>query len=130
MQEEQKKKIQDKMLAAMDALKKDLGGIRTGRASLALLEGMQVDYYDNPTPLEQVAALSLPDSRLIAIQPWETSIIPNIERAIMKSDLDLTPSNDGKIIRISIPPLTEERRKQLEPLMKEFGIRSEMPEQT
>lgn len=118
MQEEQKKKTQDKMQAAMDALKKDFGAIRTGRASLTLLEGILVDYYNTPTPLEQVATLSLPDSRLIAIQPWETSIISNIERAILKSDLDLTPNNDGKIIRINIPPLTEERRKQLVKIVK------------
>jgi len=92
--------------------------VRTGRASLALLDGITVDYYGNPTPLQQVASLSVPESRQIVIQPWEQRVISEIEKAIMKSDLGLTPTNDGKVIRINIPPLTEERRKQLVKVVK------------
>ncbi len=87
--------------------------MRTGRASLSILDGILVDYYGTMTPLNQMATLAVPESRLIMIQPWDVSIIKEIEKAILKSDLGLTPSNDGKIIRISIPPLTEERRKEL-----------------
>jgi ribosome recycling factor len=87
--------------------------IRTGRASLSILDSIKVDYYGTPTPLNQMATLAVPESRLITIQPWDVSAIKDIEKAILKSDLGLTPSNDGKILRISIPPLTEERRKEL-----------------
>jgi len=106
------------MQASIEALKKKFGSVRTGRASLALLDGLIVDYYGTPTPIQQLASLSLPDSRQIAIQPWEQKIIPDIEKAIMKSDLGLTPMNDGKLIRINIPALTEERRKQLVKVVK------------
>jgi ribosome recycling factor len=95
------------------ALKKELQRIRTGRASLSILDGIKVDYYGSPTPLNQMATLAVPESRMITIQPWDVSVIKDIEKAILKSDLGLTPSNDGKILRISIPPLTEERRKEL-----------------
>ena len=95
------------------ALKRELKRIRTGRASLSILDGIKVDYYGSPTPLNQMATLAVPESRLITIQPWDVSIIKEVEKAILKSDLGLTPSNDGKILRISIPPLTEERRKEL-----------------
>jgi ribosome recycling factor len=118
MQKELQKKTADRMDSALDALKKDLGAIRTGRASLALLDGIVVEYYGKPTPLQQLAGLSIPDVKQIIIQPWEQRIIPDIEKAIMKSDLGLTPMNDGKIIRIPIPPLTEERRKQLVKVVK------------
>jgi len=101
------------MQKSINALKKELTRVRTGRASLSLLDGIRVDYYGTLTPLNQMASLSVPESRLITIQPWDVSMIKEIEKAILKSDLDLTPTNDGKIIRISIPPLTEERRKQL-----------------
>ena len=101
------------MQKSINALKKELTRVRTGRASLSLLDGIRVDYYGTLTPLNQMASLSVPESRLITIQPWDTSMLKEIEKAILKSDLDLTPTNDGKIIRISIPPLTEERRKQL-----------------
>ncbi len=113
-----KTKMEEGMQKAIESLKKDFGAIRTGRASLALLDGISVDYYGTQTPLSQVATLSVPDPKTIAIQPWEQKIIGDIEKAIMKSDLDLTPSNDGKIIRINIPPLTEERRKQLVKVVK------------
>ena len=94
-------------------LENELKKIRTGRASLSILDSIRVDYYGTPTPLNQMSSLSVPESRLIMIQPWDVSVIKEIEKAILKSDLGLTPSNDGKIIRISIPPLTEERRKEL-----------------
>ncbi len=94
-------------------LENEFKRIRTGRASLSILDGIRVDYYGTPTPLNQMASLSVPESRLITIQPWDISIIKDIEKALLKSDLGLTPSSDGKIIRISIPPLTEERRKEL-----------------
>ena len=98
---------------AIGSLKNDLKRIRTGRASLSLLDNIRVDYYGVLTPLNQMASLSIPESRLITIQPWDVSVIKDIEKAILKSDLGLTPSNDGKLIRISIPPLTEDRRKEL-----------------
>jgi len=101
------------MSKSVAALKKELKRVRTGRASLAILDGIKVDYYGTPTPLNQMATLAVPESRLITIQPWDVSVIKDIEKAILKSDLGLTPSSDGKIIRIAIPPLTEERRKEL-----------------
>ncbi|OQX28309.1 MAG: ribosome recycling factor [Desulfobacteraceae bacterium IS3] len=103
----------DRMSKSIAALKNELKRVRTGRASLSLLDGIRVDYYGTPTPLSQMASLSVPESRLITIQPWDVSVIKEIEKSILKSDLGLTPSSDGKIIRISIPPLTEQRRKEL-----------------
>lgn len=103
----------ESMGKTVKALKRELQRIRTGRASLSVLDGIKVDYYGTPTPLNQMATLAVPESRLITIQPWDASVIKDIEKAILKSDLGLTPSNDGKILRISIPPLTEERRKEL-----------------
>jgi len=94
-------------------LKNELMRVRTGRASLNLFDGIRVDYYGTLTPIDQMASLAVPESRLVTIQPWDISVIKSIEKAILKSDLGLTPSSDGKIIRISIPPLTEERRKKL-----------------
>lgn len=118
MTQELRKKTNERMDAAVEALKKDFAAVRTGRASLALLDGITVDYYGTPTPLQQLASLSVPESRQMAIQPWEHKLIPEIEKAIMKSDLGLTPANDGKVIRINIPVLTEERRKQLVKVVK------------
>lgn len=103
----------ERMGKSVSALKSELKKIRTGRASLALLDGIRVDYYGTQTPLNQMASLSVPESRLLMIQPWDVTAIKEIEKAILKSDLGLTPSSDGKIIRIAIPPLTEERRKDL-----------------
>ena len=103
----------ESMKKSIDALENDLKKIRTGRASLSILDDIRVDYYGTLTPLNQMASLSTPESRLIMIQPWDVSVIKDVEKAILKSDLGLTPSNDGKVIRISIPPLTEVRRKQL-----------------
>ena len=104
---------QEEMAKSIDALKNEFKRIRTGRASLALFEGIKVSYYGTLTPLNQVASLSVPESRLIVIQPWDQSVISEIEKEILKSELGLTPMNDGKVIRIPIPPLTEERRKEL-----------------
>ena len=103
----------ERMEKSIVALKNELKRIRTGRASLSLLDGIRADYYGTPTPVNQMATLAVPESRLITIQPWDTTVIKEIEKAILKSDLGLTPSNDGKMIRIAIPPLTEERRKEL-----------------
>lgn len=103
----------DNMSKSITALKNEFNKVRTGRASLTILDGIRVDYYGTLTPLNQMATLSVPESRLITIQPWDVSVIKEVEKAILKSDLGLTPSNDGKIIRISIPSLTEERRKEL-----------------
>ena len=104
---------QDSMSKSIEALERELNRVRTGRASLSILDGIKVDYYGTLTPLNQMATLAVPESRLITIQPWDISVIKDIEKAILKSDLGLTPANDGKIVRIAIPPLTEERRKEL-----------------
>jgi ribosome recycling factor len=113
MIEETYQETKDRMSKTITVLEGELKRVRTGRASLSLLDGIRVDYYGTPTPLNQMASLSVPESRLIAIQPWDVTVIKDIEKAILKSDLGLTPGNDGKIIRISIPPLTEERRREL-----------------
>lgn len=113
MEREYRNKADDKMNKAHDVLRKEFAGIRTGRASLGILDGIVVDYYGTPTPLNQVANLSVPDPRVIVIQPWEPKMLGEIEKTLLKSDLGLTPSNDGKIIRLTIPPLTEERRQQI-----------------
>jgi len=102
-----------KMKEQVEHIRHSLSTIRTGRASLAIVDGVQVDYYGTPTPLNQVATLSVPDPTLIVAQPWDPSVLPAIEKAIQKADLGLNPANDGKVVRIPIPPLTEERRKEL-----------------
>jgi ribosome recycling factor len=107
------KEVEAKMQGALDTLGREFAGVRTGRASTGLLEGIRVDYYGTPTPVPQVASLSVPDPKTLLIQPWDASLLPAIEKAIMKSDLGLTPANDGKVIRLVMPPLNEERRKQL-----------------
>jgi ribosome recycling factor len=103
----------ERMGKSIAALKNEFKRIRTGRASQSLLDGIKVDYYGTLTPINQMASIAVPESRLITIQPWDITVINNIEKAVLKSDLGLTPSNDGKIIRIAIPSLTEERRKEL-----------------
>ena len=113
MIEETYEDTRERMGKSISTLKSELSRVRTGRASLSLLDGIRVDYYGTLTPLNQMASLSVPESRLITIQPWDVSTIKDVEKAILVSDLGLTPSNDGKIIRISIPPLTEERRKEI-----------------
>lgn len=121
MKEEILSELRQNMNATIEALKKEFMRIRTGRATTALLDGIKVNCYETQMPLDQVASLSVPESRLITIKPWDQSIIGEIEKSILKSELGLTPMNDGKIIRISIPPLTEERRKELAKLAKKMA---------
>lgn len=116
-----KKRVAEKMESAIEHLRKELASVRTGRASIALLDSIRVDYYGTLTPLRQIAALSTPESRLITIQPWDVTQVPVIEKAILSADLGLNPTHDGKILRINIPPLTEERRKELVRLIKKIG---------
>lgn len=106
---------------AIGSLKKELTKVRTGRASIAIFDDVRIDYYGTPTPLNQIGTLAVPEPRLITIQPWEKNLIPEIEKAIMKSDLGLNPSSDGQIVRIAIPALTEERRLEMAKLAKNFG---------
>lgn len=101
------------MKKGVEAAVREFAGVRTGRASTALLQGITVECYGSSSPLQQVATVAIPETRLITIQPWDQSLVPAIEKAILKSDLGITPSNDGRAIRIGIPPLTEERRKEL-----------------
>lgn len=108
-----KNDAENKMKKTLDALKRELMTIRTGRASPALIEPLKVDYYGSPTPLQQIATIAAPEARLLTIKPFDPSTLPAIEKAILKSDLGLTPMNDGKIIRLAIPALTEERRREL-----------------
>jgi len=102
-----------RMQKAVEALKQDLTAVRTGRASAALLERISVDYYGAPTPINQVATISVPDSRQLVIQPWDRKLLTDIEKAIQKSDLGINPNNDGQVIRLAIPPLNEERRREM-----------------
>jgi ribosome recycling factor len=104
---------ESRMAKSIEALHRDLNTIRTGRASPALLDRIQVEYYGTPTPINQMANISVPEARLLVIQPWDRGVIPDIERALQKSDIGITPSNDGAVIRLAIPALTEDRRKQL-----------------
>ena len=110
----------NRMQKSIDSLEKDFSRLRTGRASTTLVDNIRVEYYGTPTPLNQVASVSIPDSRTISISPWDRNAFSNIEKAIMKSDLGLTPINDGRAIRINIPPLTEERRKDLVKMAKKY----------
>jgi ribosome recycling factor len=107
------KDVDARMNAALEALGREFATVRTGRASTSLLDGVRVDYYGTPTPISQMASVSTPDARTLVIQPWEAGQIGAIEKAIQKSDLGLTPINDGKLIRLAMPTPTEERRKQL-----------------
>lgn len=116
-----KSKASAGMVKALESFKRDLSKVRTGRASLALLDDVRVDYYGTPTPLNQVAALAVPEPRLITIQPWEKSLSGEIEKAILKADLGLNPSSDGQLIRLVFPPLTEERRKEMVKQVKRLG---------
>ena len=109
------------MNKTLKTLQGDFNKVRTGRASLALFDDIRVDYYGTPTPLKQMATLSVPESRLIIIQPWDLNMIGEIENAILKSELGVTPTNDGKVIRITIPRLTEERRRELVKIIKKMG---------
>jgi len=111
--EDIKKETEDRMQKTIDSLKKDLTRIRTGRATPALLDGITVDYYGNPAPINQVANISVPEARMIIVQPWEKNMIKEIEKAVQASNLGLNPQSDGNQIRLPIPPLSEERRKDL-----------------
>jgi ribosome recycling factor len=115
------KDVEGRMAGALSVFRADLAKLRTGRASLSLLDGVTVDYYGTPTPLNQVASLSVPDSNTIQVAPWEPKVLADVERAILKSNLGLTPNNDGKVIRLNIPQLTEERRKDLVKVAHETG---------
>ena len=121
MDEKIVKEVEAKMDKTLSSLKGDFNKVRTGRASLALFDDIRVDYYGTPTPLNQMATLSVPEPRLITIQPWDTSVIGEIEKSILKSELGVTPASDGKIIRITIPRLTEERRKELVKVVKKMA---------
>jgi len=121
MAEDELKEFREKMTKTLGAFQTDLNKIRTGRASLAIFDGVRIDYYGTPTPISQAATMAIPESRLITIKPWDTNMIGEIEKAILKSDLGVTPANDGKIIRITIPKLTEERRKELVKLVRKRG---------
>lgn len=121
MKDEVQQTMKSKMEKAIQAYQKELNRLRTGRATPALLEGIRVDYYGTPTPIQQTASVTIPESRLITIQPWDKSLIEPIEKAIQKANLGLSPTNDGKVIRIAIPPLTEERRKELVKIVRKMA---------
>lgn len=114
-------KARSAMDKAIESLKKDFTKVRTGRASVSLLDDVRVDYYGTPTPLSQLGTLAVPEPRLITIQPWEKKLLPEIEKAIFKADLGLTPNSDGQLIRMAIPPLTEDRRKEMVKMLKRMA---------
>ena len=111
---------EERMEKALAALERDYGKLRTGRATTGLVEDIKVDYYGTPTPIKQLASVAVPDSRTVPIQPWDRGAFALVEKAILKSDLGLTPMNDGKLIRIAIPPLTEDRRKELTKIARKY----------
>ena len=111
---------EERMEKALAALERDYGKLRTGRATTGLVEDIKVDYYGTPTPIKQLASVAVPDSRTVTIQPWDRGAFALVEKAILKSDLGLTPINDGKLIRIAIPPLTEDRRKELTKIARKY----------
>ena len=121
MDKEAISKARQQMDKSIEVLQKDFSKVRTGRASVTLLDGVRVDYYGTPTPLNQLATLAIPEARQITIQPWDQSILKELEKAIQKADLGFTPNNDGKIIRVNIPPLTEDRRKDLAKQVKKMS---------
>jgi len=121
MEKELLSNLKTDMDKSIESYEKELGKVRTGRASLSLLDSVRVDYYGTPTALNQLANVSIPEARLITIQPWDAQVIKEIEKAILKADLGLTPNSDGKIIRVSIPPLTEDRRKELVKMVKKIS---------
>ncbi len=115
------KDIEEKMLKAIHVLKEELSGLRAGRANPAILDRITVDYYGAPTPINQIGAISVPEARVIVIQPWEAKMLKEIEKAIQKSDIGINPNNDGKVIRLIFPILTEERRRELTKSVKKYG---------
>jgi ribosome recycling factor len=116
-----KKNAEERMEKAVTALKRELATLRAGKASAAIVDRVMVDYYGSPTPLNQVASVNTPDARTLLIQPWDKSALGDIEKALLKSDIGLTPSNDGSIIRLNVPPLTEERRAELAKHTRKYG---------
>jgi len=126
MKDEILSEMRQKMEKTVEALSREFKKMRTGRASTSILEGIKVECYGTQMRLDQIASISSPESRLLTIQPWDQSIIGNIEKSILKSGLGLTPMNDGKLIRISIPPLTEERRKELAKIAKKMAEESKI----
>ncbi|MCX5801163.1 MAG: ribosome recycling factor [Candidatus Eisenbacteria bacterium] len=120
MEKETIARIEQKMKKAVEHLRQELASVRTGKATTALLDSVKVDYYGSNVPLNQVAGVSAPEPRLLIVHPWERTMVPAIEKAILKADLGLNPANDGTVIRIPIPPLTEERRKDLVKIVKKM----------
>ena len=118
---EQMKKAEEKMQKTLNALDKEFTTIRAGRANPAVLDKVVVDYYGVPTPINQMAAISVPEARMLVIQPWDLSTLKSIEKAILASDLGFNPNNDGKVLRITFPPLTEERRRELAKEIRKYG---------
>lgn len=121
MSEAIRKETEERMKKSLEALRHDLQSVRTGRATPALLDGIRVDYYGSPVPLKQIATVSAPEPRLLVVQPYDKSSLGDVEKAIQKADLGLNPGNDGQIIRIPIPPLTDERRQELVRKVKKTG---------
>ncbi|MCG5054899.1 MAG: ribosome recycling factor [Myxococcales bacterium] len=115
------KELEGSLHKGIESLKKELTKVRTGRANTAILDGVKVDYYGTPTPLNQVASMTVPDARLITIKPWEKSLIPEIEKSIRAAQLGLNPNSDGEVVRVPMPPLTEERRKDLVKVVRKMG---------
>lgn len=123
---EQLKKAEEKMQKSLGALDKEFAAIRAGRANPALLDKVSVDYYGSPTPINQMAAISVPEARTMVIQPWDISTLKTIEKAILASDIGINPNNDGKVIRLNFPPLTEERRRDLAKDIRKLGEESKV----
>lgn len=121
MSKEEYKDIREKMNKTIGVLKGELNGVRAGRANPAILDKLTIDYYGTPTPVNQLANISVPEARVILIQPWESSMLKEIEKELQKSDIGINPNNDGKVIRLVFPPLTEERRKELTKVAKKYG---------
>ncbi|HOV98237.1 MAG TPA: ribosome recycling factor [Bacteroidota bacterium] len=115
------KEADDRMKKAVETVRNELSKIRTGKATTALLDAVRVDYYGSPTPLSKIASVSTPDVHTISIQPWEKTLIPHIEKAILQANIGLNPINDGTVVRVPVPPLNEERRRELVKLAKKFG---------
>ncbi|AEV69039.1 ribosome recycling factor [Acetivibrio clariflavus] len=121
MSREEYKAIEEKMQKTIKVLRDELAGVRAGRANPAILDKITVDYYGVPTPINQLASISVPEARVIMIQPWEASMVKEIEKEIQKSDIGINPNSDGKVIRLVFPMLTEERRKELTKVVKKYG---------
>ncbi|NLD49774.1 MAG: ribosome recycling factor [Clostridiaceae bacterium] len=126
MSKEEFKNIEEKMKKTINVLKNELNGVRAGRANPSILDKISIDYYGTPTPINQLGNISVPEPRIIMIQPWESKILKDIEKEIQKSDIGINPSNDGKVIRLVFPQLTEERRKELTKVVKKYGEESKV----